>query len=55
LVKVLRSGNFTEFTKHLEGLASIYQLNAEKRQKSKAYLALQALEVDLSMLAQLQR
>ncbi|XP_035216404.1 mediator of RNA polymerase II transcription subunit 1-like, partial [Stegodyphus dumicola] len=54
LVKVLRSGNFTEFTKHLEGLASIYQLNAEKRQKSKAYLALQALEVDLSMLAQLQ-
>ncbi|XP_054707284.1 mediator of RNA polymerase II transcription subunit 1-like [Uloborus diversus] len=54
LVKVLKAENFTEFTKHLEGLASIYQLNTEKKQKSKAYLALQALEVDLSMLAQLQ-
>lgn len=25
-----RAGNFSEFTKHLEGLASIYQLNADK-------------------------
>uniref|UniRef100_T1J8I3 Mediator of RNA polymerase II transcription subunit 1 n=1 Tax=Strigamia maritima TaxID=126957 RepID=T1J8I3_STRMM len=54
LTQVLRAGDFTEFTSHLEGLTSIYQLNADKKQKSKAYLALQALETDLSMLAQLQ-
>ncbi|GIY77928.1 hypothetical protein CDAR_572831 [Caerostris darwini] len=53
LVKVLKAGNFSEFTKHVEGLASIYQLNAEKIQKSQAFLALQALETDLGMLAQL--
>ncbi|KAG8199086.1 hypothetical protein JTE90_016223 [Oedothorax gibbosus] len=53
LVKVLKAGNFSEFTKHVEGLASIYQLNAEKMQKSQAFLALQALETDLGMLAQL--
>nr|XP_042903353.1 mediator of RNA polymerase II transcription subunit 1 [Parasteatoda tepidariorum] len=53
LVKVLKAGNFSEFTKHMEGLASIYQLNAEKMQKSQAFLALQALETDLGKLAQL--
>ncbi|GFY64159.1 mediator of RNA polymerase II transcription subunit 1 [Trichonephila inaurata madagascariensis] len=70
LVKVLKAGNFSEFTKHVEGLASIYQLNAEKKvksdfgnnvdvsstlriQKTQAFLALQALETDLGMLAQL--
>ncbi|GFQ91407.1 mediator of RNA polymerase II transcription subunit 1 [Trichonephila clavata] len=53
LVKVLKAGNFSEFTKHVEGLASIYQLNAEKIQKTQAFLALQALETDLGMLAQL--
>lgn len=54
LTKVLRSGDFSEFTKHLEGLSAIYQLNADKKQKTKAYLALHALEIDLSTLAQLQ-
>ncbi|XP_077556025.1 mediator complex subunit 1 isoform X1 [Haemaphysalis longicornis] len=55
LTEVLLRGDFTEFTRHLEGLASIYQLNADKKQKTKAYLALQALETDLSILSQLQR
>ncbi|KAH6939635.1 hypothetical protein HPB50_020236 [Hyalomma asiaticum] len=54
LTQVLLRGDFAEFTKHLEGLASIYQLNADKKQKTKAYLALQALETDLSILSQLQ-
>ncbi|XP_064455727.1 mediator of RNA polymerase II transcription subunit 1-like isoform X2 [Ornithodoros turicata] len=54
LTEVLRHGDFAEFTSHLEGLASIYQLNADKKQKTKAYLALQALETDLSILSQLQ-
>ncbi|XP_022238572.1 mediator of RNA polymerase II transcription subunit 1-like isoform X1 [Limulus polyphemus] len=55
LSKVLRQGNFGEFTSHLEGLSAIYQLNADKKQKTKAYLALQALETDLSTLAQVQQ
>ncbi|XP_065308531.1 mediator of RNA polymerase II transcription subunit 1 isoform X1 [Dermacentor albipictus] len=54
LTQVLLRGDFAEFTKHLEGLASIYQLNADKKQKTKAYLALQALETDLGILSQLQ-
>lgn len=36
------------------GLSSIYQINAEKKIKCKAFSALQALETDLSTLAQLQ-
>uniref|UniRef100_A0A131YXA5 Mediator of RNA polymerase II transcription subunit 1 n=1 Tax=Rhipicephalus appendiculatus TaxID=34631 RepID=A0A131YXA5_RHIAP len=31
LTQVLLRGDFAEFTKHLEGLASIYQLNADKK------------------------
>ncbi|CAN8020807.1 unnamed protein product [Ixodes persulcatus] len=54
LTQVLLKGDFAEFTSHLEGLASIYQLNADKKQKTKAYLALQALETDLSNVSQLQ-
>lgn len=30
IVQVLRNGDFVEFTKHLEGLIAIYQLNADK-------------------------
>ena len=55
ITDVLNNSDFTEFTKHLDGLSAIYQLNADKKQKTKAYLALHALETDLSMLAQLQR
>ncbi|RWS05021.1 mediator of RNA polymerase II transcription subunit 1-like protein [Dinothrombium tinctorium] len=54
LTVVLRNADFIEFTKHLDGLSAIYQLNADKKQKTKAYLALHALETDLSTLAQLQ-
>lgn len=44
----LFKGDFTDFTQQLEGLASIYQLNAEQKIKSKAFVALQALETDLT-------
>ena len=54
LTDVLQKGDFVEFTKHLEGLSAIYQINADKKNKTKAYLALHALEVDLSSLAELQ-
>jgi mediator of RNA polymerase II transcription subunit 1 len=47
LVSCLQRGDFADFTAQLEGLASIYQLNAEKKIKVKAFLALQALETDL--------
>ncbi|KAG1680040.1 Mediator of RNA polymerase II transcription subunit 1 [Nymphon striatum] len=54
LAEILRNGQFSEFTSHLEGLVSIYQINAEKKLKNKAYLALKALETDLSSLSELQ-
>ncbi|XP_046992764.1 mediator of RNA polymerase II transcription subunit 1-like [Schistocerca americana] len=54
LVLCLSRGDFADFTAQLEGLASIYQLNAEKKVKCKAFSALQGLEADLGALAQLQ-
>ncbi|KAG8239109.1 hypothetical protein J437_LFUL018367, partial [Ladona fulva] len=54
LVDCLSRGDFADFSQQLEGLASIYQLNAEKKVKCKAFLALQSLEKDLGVLAQLQ-
>lgn len=54
LVSCLSKNDFADFTAQLEGFASIYQLNAEKKIKAKAFTALQSLEADLSMLAQLQ-
>ncbi|XP_034948266.1 mediator of RNA polymerase II transcription subunit 1 [Chelonus insularis] len=54
LVACLSRGDFVDFTAQLEGLASIYQLNADKKVKCKAFCALQSLEADLGVLAQLQ-
>ncbi|KAF5290493.1 hypothetical protein FQA39_LY03597 [Lamprigera yunnana] len=54
LVACLSRQDFTDFTAQLEGFASIYQLNAEKKVKCKAFTALQSLESDLSTLAELQ-
>lgn len=47
LVTCLVKGDFADFTTQLEGLSSIYQLNADVKIKSKAFMALQALETDL--------
>lgn len=54
LINVLRNGQFDAFTSHLEGIASIYNLVADKKTKTKVYQALNSLETDLSILAQLQ-
>ncbi|CAG9858605.1 unnamed protein product [Phyllotreta striolata] len=54
LVNCLSKGDFADFTAQLEGFASIYQLNAEKKIKCKAFIALESLEADLITLAQLQ-
>jgi mediator of RNA polymerase II transcription subunit 1 len=54
LVECLTQRDFADFTAQLEGLASIYQLNAEKKIKCKAYSALTSLESDLTTLASLQ-
>lgn len=54
LVNCLSRGDFTDFTTQLEGFVSIYQLNAEKKVKGKAFTALESLETDLCTLAQLQ-
>lgn len=50
LVSCLLKGDFVDFTNQLEGLTSIYQLNADTKTKSNAYVALQALETDLQNL-----
>ncbi|KAJ8972690.1 hypothetical protein NQ317_001711 [Molorchus minor] len=54
LVNCLSRGDFDDFTAQLEGFASIYELNAEKKVKCKAFIALESLETDLTTLAQLQ-
>ena len=41
LVSVLKNGDFNDFTQQLEGFQSIYQLNAESKIKSKAFVCLQ--------------
>lgn len=47
MVNVLQNRNFSEFTCHLEGLSSIFQIGADKKTKTKIYSALQSLESDL--------
>ncbi|XP_057655941.1 mediator of RNA polymerase II transcription subunit 1 [Diorhabda carinulata] len=54
LVNCLSKGDFSDFTAQLEGFTSIYQLNAEKKIKCKAFTALESLEADLITLSQLQ-
>lgn len=54
LVECLMSGDYADFTAQLEGFTSIYQLNADKKTKSFAFVALQALEKDLQTLYALQ-
>ncbi|ODM89520.1 Mediator of RNA polymerase II transcription subunit 1 [Orchesella cincta] len=51
LIKSLEVQDFKDFTAHLQGLISIYNLNADKIIKSKAFIALQALEADLAAMA----
>ncbi|XP_030386342.1 mediator of RNA polymerase II transcription subunit 1 isoform X2 [Scaptodrosophila lebanonensis] len=54
LVNCLKRGDFADFTVQLEGLSSIYQLNAEPKVKKKAFVALQAMETDIYNLYQTQ-
>ncbi|KAK3603593.1 hypothetical protein CHS0354_017310 [Potamilus streckersoni] len=54
LIEVLSKRDFDEFMSHLTGLQAIYQISGDKKQKYKAYLALDSLERDLNDLAQLQ-
>lgn len=53
LVECLAKGDFADFTTQLEGIAAIYQLNAEPKIKSKAFMALQAIEQDVFNMFQL--
>lgn len=52
LLNCLKAGDFADFTVQLEGLSSIYQLNAEPKVKKKAFVALQAMETDIFSLYQ---
>lgn len=49
-MKALFKGDFEDFTIQLQGLISIYQLNAEKKVKCKAFGSLCALEADMDAL-----
>ncbi|KAF1541443.1 Mediator of RNA polymerase II transcription subunit 1, partial [Eudyptula minor] len=46
-----REKNFDEFSKHLRGLVNLYKLPGDNKLKTKMYLALQSLELDLSKMA----
>ncbi|ALC45212.1 MED1 [Drosophila busckii] len=54
LLNCLMAGDFADFTVQLEGLSSIYQLNAEPKVKKKAFVALQAMETDILTIYQQQ-
>ncbi|XP_048478354.1 mediator of RNA polymerase II transcription subunit 1 [Plutella xylostella] len=54
LVSCISRGDFADFTAQLEGLTAVYQLNAQKNVKCKAFSALQSLEEDMCTLKQLQ-
>ncbi|XP_062364237.1 mediator of RNA polymerase II transcription subunit 1 [Cinclus cinclus] len=51
LVQHLREKNFDEFSKHLKGLVNLYKLPGDNKLKTKMYLALQSLELDLQKMA----
>ncbi|CAK6956668.1 mediator of RNA polymerase II transcription subunit 1 [Scomber scombrus] len=44
----LREKNFEEFSKHLKGLVDLYKLPGDNKLKTKMYIALQSLELDLT-------
>uniref|UniRef100_A0A8C9WRH9 Mediator of RNA polymerase II transcription subunit 1 n=1 Tax=Scleropages formosus TaxID=113540 RepID=A0A8C9WRH9_SCLFO len=48
LVQHLREKNFEEFSKHLKGLVNLYKLPGDNKLKTKMYLTLQSLELDLT-------
>merc|ERR550534_1187881 len=55
MVDLLNEENFTEFSRHLRGLMSIYDnFQSETVNRSKIWLSLRALEEDLDVLAQIQ-
>uniref|UniRef100_A0A3Q3GHS8 Mediator of RNA polymerase II transcription subunit 1 n=1 Tax=Kryptolebias marmoratus TaxID=37003 RepID=A0A3Q3GHS8_KRYMA len=48
LIQHLREKNFEEFSKHLKGLVDLYRLPGDNKLKTKMYIALQSLELDLT-------
>uniref|UniRef100_A0A8C5D353 Mediator of RNA polymerase II transcription subunit 1 n=1 Tax=Gadus morhua TaxID=8049 RepID=A0A8C5D353_GADMO len=48
LIQHLREKNFEEFSKHLKGLVNLYKVPGDNKLKTKMYLALQSLELDLT-------
>uniref|UniRef100_A0A672FSD8 Mediator of RNA polymerase II transcription subunit 1 n=1 Tax=Salarias fasciatus TaxID=181472 RepID=A0A672FSD8_SALFA len=48
LIQQLREKNFEEFSKHLKGLVDLYKLPGDNKLKTKMYIALQSLELDLT-------
>ncbi|KAF7665401.1 hypothetical protein LDENG_00143990 [Lucifuga dentata] len=48
LIQHLREKNFEEFSKHLKGLVNLYKLPGDNKLKTKMYIALQSLELDLT-------
>lgn len=50
----LENRDFKDVTLQLEGLLSIYNLNADQKTKGKAFISLQFLEADIMQLFDLQ-
>ncbi|KAK2159431.1 hypothetical protein LSH36_153g01015 [Paralvinella palmiformis] len=54
LTRLICSNQFSEFTRHLEGLSSMFSIPGDRAQKTKAFISLQSLETDLNMLSKMQ-
>uniref|UniRef100_A0A674MV46 Mediator of RNA polymerase II transcription subunit 1 n=1 Tax=Takifugu rubripes TaxID=31033 RepID=A0A674MV46_TAKRU len=55
LIQHLREKNFDEFSKHLKGLVELYKLPGDNKLKTKMYIALQSLELDLTKMMHMYR
>ncbi|XP_043910876.1 mediator of RNA polymerase II transcription subunit 1 [Protopterus annectens] len=51
LVQHLREKDFEAFSKHLKGIVSLYRLPGDNKLKTKMYLPLQSLELDLNKMS----
>lgn len=54
LLEATKKGNYEDLGRHLLGLVSSYDIDGDKKVKTKAVQALQALESDLNMLSKFQ-
>uniref|UniRef100_H2ZMZ5 Mediator of RNA polymerase II transcription subunit 1 n=1 Tax=Ciona savignyi TaxID=51511 RepID=H2ZMZ5_CIOSA len=55
IVEVIRDGNFLELSKQLKGLTEIYPSSMDRTTRTRMYMALQSLDMDLLKMSQVYR